>query len=161
MPYWIRDIANYPQYVKWFFQRLFRGYADCDLWGLNVFIVQKIYPALKAFIDKERQSASMMFLKNDDESFDIIKKRQEEVYQKILFAFEYYLYDSEELSKKEARRFEEKYGDPYAETKANKKESMFSDRKYMYMDMDMLESFGCRVQEGMELFGKYFGSLWY
>jgi hypothetical protein len=138
---------------------MFRGYADCDLWGLDSFIVRKIYPALRAFVEMEKRGISGAFFDSRDDEQDMATRR-DEVYQKILFAFEFYLYDNGGLSKKEAREFDKKHGDPYAETEKNKKASVFSDREYMYMDMDMLKDFSQRAQEGMELFGKYFCTLW-
>jgi hypothetical protein len=41
--------------IKWFFQRLIRGYADCDIWSLDVFIVEKIRKPLKAFIRHQEE----------------------------------------------------------------------------------------------------------
>ena len=40
--------------VKWFFQRLFRGYSDYDMIDYGVFVCQKILPSLKAWIAHER-----------------------------------------------------------------------------------------------------------
>lgn len=41
-------------HVKWFFQRVFRGYSDYDLIDYGEFVCKKILPSLKAWIAHER-----------------------------------------------------------------------------------------------------------
>ena len=45
-----------PVRIKWFFQRLFRGYDDTDLWGLDTWIIKKIRKPFKAFVRKGTMS---------------------------------------------------------------------------------------------------------
>ena len=40
------DIINK---VKWKLQRVFRGYSDCDLWNLDIFLAEQILTPLKAW----------------------------------------------------------------------------------------------------------------
>ena len=51
---------DWPHDIKWWFQRLFYGYSDCDVWGLNTFILRKTYHPLKKFIKNyEEQGMSL------------------------------------------------------------------------------------------------------
>jgi|6_EtaG_2_1085325.scaffolds.fasta_scaffold00110_35 hypothetical protein len=53
--------------IKWFFQRLIRGYSDSDIWNLDTFIVKKIRKPLKAYIrhqEKEGMSLPATFDKD-------------------------------------------------------------------------------------------------
>jgi len=43
------NIIEIPRKIKWGLQSLFRGYSDCDLWGLNTYICKKTIKPLKAF----------------------------------------------------------------------------------------------------------------
>jgi len=45
--------------IKWFFQRLFRGYAEPDLWSLDVALAKLIIPRLKAFIKYKRSEGGL------------------------------------------------------------------------------------------------------
>jgi len=42
-----RNLLKYP------LQRLFKGYCDEDLWGLDAYVVRRTLPALKAFRKKK------------------------------------------------------------------------------------------------------------
>jgi len=42
-----RNLLKYP------LQRLFKGYCDKDLWGLDTYMARRILPALKAFRKKK------------------------------------------------------------------------------------------------------------
>lgn len=64
IPYWIWKgygnnwcgIKYIPKEIKWDFQRLFRGYADSDLWDLDSFLGAHIVKCLKAFNKIKRNS---------------------------------------------------------------------------------------------------------
>jgi len=50
--WWIRYgiwtwITDRPQKIKWFFQRGFRGYADCDVWDFDDYLTDVISNGLK------------------------------------------------------------------------------------------------------------------
>lgn len=47
-------IKETPRNIKWFFQEIFRGYSDCDLWSLDYFICKKIIKPLKHFRKSEK-----------------------------------------------------------------------------------------------------------
>lgn len=60
---WCRIILNLPDLprkIKWKLQRLFRGYADCDLWNLDSFIINKIYRPLKKFVKHQEEEGTSL-----------------------------------------------------------------------------------------------------
>ena len=38
--------------IKWFFQRLFRGYSDNETWNIDITVCQYMLPRLKALLDR-------------------------------------------------------------------------------------------------------------
>jgi len=44
--YFFKDL---PNNIKWFFQRGWRGYADCDVWNFDCYFLSIAIPALKMF----------------------------------------------------------------------------------------------------------------
>jgi len=55
---WFKSISNYPRSIKFFFQRGFRGYADCDCWSIDWHISKIIAPMLKQLRDNKRSLPS-------------------------------------------------------------------------------------------------------
>ena len=94
--------------IKWFFQRLFRGWSDAELWDLQYHLAKYIYPRLKAFIKSNR----MGYLNLDGKS---TSRQWEDILRKMLESFK-----------------------------------KVSGGNFIEED----------VQEGLELFGKYFLALW-
>ena len=47
-------IVNVLNHIKWFFQRIFRGYSDYDFWDFGEFACRKILPYLKKWVAMER-----------------------------------------------------------------------------------------------------------
>ena len=67
----VREIPLFPKHTKWNIQKLFRGYSDCDLWGLDSHLAEIIVKRLKAFRKMERHSMPCDFFKNaSDEDFE-------------------------------------------------------------------------------------------
>lgn len=48
------SLENILRNIKWFIQRVFRGYSDYDLTGYDQFACKKILPSLKAWVAHER-----------------------------------------------------------------------------------------------------------
>lgn len=44
--YWWKNIKMIPRHIKWAWQRITRGYADCDVWGMNNWLLDVISGAL-------------------------------------------------------------------------------------------------------------------
>lgn len=171
-----------PRNIKWGLQRLFRGYSDKYLWGFYYMFVKDIYPKFKAFKDMEKHGlASCYFddpnkIDHTDEDFEKAFENFNAILDKILFAFEYTIYDDGCRNKKFRKYFEEKYGNPYEEIEENRKEPLtyfvedektgerreetLFDGKPIYYNNKMLEEFCKRQQEGFKLFGKHLLSFW-
>jgi hypothetical protein len=107
----ILNIPDIPRKIKWLFQKLTKGYNQLEIWSLYSHIAKYIYPRLKAFKNSKRMGIPAEFGDDTDKGFKEGQKEWEAVIDKILFAFEYILYDEENLSKKEKQEFEKKYGD--------------------------------------------------
>lgn len=89
----IPRITEAPREIKWKLQRLFRGYSDADVWGLNYFIIEKIRPALKAFVkyqEEQGHSLPMDFANNPAAWLVVLKK--------IEYAFDYVWKDQNDVS---------------------------------------------------------------
>ena len=141
---WFNDNIYYPIYrfiidpeywyedkIKWPLQRLFRGYGDNDLWSLDSFIVEKITPALKAFVKYQKEhghGCSMDLYDKENEGNECAKWL--EVLSKIELSFD--LMWAENVATDEWFK------------KGN--EQHIEDSK--------------KIQEGLDLFAKYFQSLW-
>lgn len=44
----MRLIKEYTDQIKWYFQKKFRGYADIEVWGLDIAIAKFVLPRLRA-----------------------------------------------------------------------------------------------------------------
>jgi hypothetical protein len=73
--------------IKWFFQRLFRGYSQCDLWNLPQHLAKILLPRIKAF----RRMRRMSYYSGEGMS----SADWEEVLRKIEWALTFY-YKGEE-----------------------------------------------------------------
>jgi hypothetical protein len=150
---WWQELIYFPLYrffyykpslllskVRYFLQRVFRGYADCDLWNLDLTMSQFIYPRLKAFRDKYAKDSSYEKPKVlTAEEFSVLPKdkwgnylieaysSQEwlEILDKMLLAFE-----------RVNKQFD--YKDPSNGTEEER----------------------LRIEEGLQLFAKHFQQLW-
>ena len=45
----LSDLRDVPYRIKWFIQRGLRGWADCDWWNMDSYLVGIIIPMLKRF----------------------------------------------------------------------------------------------------------------
>lgn len=136
--------------IKWILQKLFTKahVSDFDLWGLYIYLTPIIYYKLRAFRDKKRLGYPCSF--ENMEQWDACL-------DEMLFAFEFIM--SKENIKNE-NEFKKKYGDWEARIKKNKMEPILPGWDYYYFDKEMHEEFCRRQQNGLELFGKHFMSLW-
>ena len=138
-------------------QRIERGFDDTECWNLDTTIAQFVLPRLKHF--KENTNG---YPGNDEiPTFE----KWNEVLDKMIYAFDHIVnedkYD-EEKQKRHGVDFLEMYGfekqeDGSAlmvETPKYNKQAMENYRKEQFEDME-------KVNEGLQLFGKYFRSLWW
>ncbi len=177
----IVKITDVPRQIKWFLQRVFRGYDDTYLWGFCSSFVKEIYPKFKAFCAMEKHGLASCYFENPekvghtDEDFEKAFENYNAIMNEILFAFEWILYDEEMCNKKFKRYFEEKYGNPYEEIESNRheplkcavinedgteKEKFLLGDDPVYYNLKMIDEFGERAEKGFELFGKYLFTFW-
>lgn len=119
--------------IKMWWQRKTRGWADTDIWNLETTAAEWILPRLKALRE------NTIGYPTELESFE----SWEAILDEMIFGFEFYLKEGEEYDR---RCFS---------VKKKVSEEEFKIRLAEYeTDRD-------RAQRGRELFGKWFGSLWW
>ena len=74
--------------IKWFFQRLFRGYSDYDMINYDQFICRKILPSLRYWIHRKDRFGYPASLSSKEEWDNILEE--------ILWAVEEAAYGTEE-----------------------------------------------------------------
>jgi hypothetical protein len=126
-------IPDLPDEIKWKWQRITKGYCDCDVWGVDNFIIEKAYRPLKEFIEYNREKGHSLPMEFIDNSAG-----WQAVLDKIAYSFD--------CKWREDHSTIEDMDAYYAELKAMTKEE--KDEHYK------------KVQEGFELFGKHFCDLW-
>ena len=142
--------------LKWFIQRRRRGFDDRELWSLDYTIARYVYPRLKVFNKLSKVSIASCFfadeekVEHDDADWAVAKKNQKDAYDKIVQAFFYILDDGESLESGlgEVLMSDDKVAFP------NKDEEKW---KLYRKEIDRRAEV---IEEGLELFGKYFRTLW-
>ena len=117
--------------IKWFIQRGKRGYADCDIWDFDSYLCRIIVPALRQLKEDSFGCPSEMY---DKKAKNDECHRWSEALEEMAQGFE----ANEELHKP---RFFLKDGE--------KK-----------LDLEQIKQLNEKMQRGLGLFVKYFGSLW-
>jgi len=69
------DTAEIGRQVKWFFQRLFRGWSDDQIWGLGDMVCRFVLPRLKAF-NKSKRHGYPADLKNQKQWTGYLKEME-------------------------------------------------------------------------------------
>ena len=116
--------------IKWFFQRIFRGYSDHDMFNFYEFLLgKKVLPYLKIWVKSKRHGHPVEFETMEDWN---------KVLDEIVWAMEELI-----TCKTENQIFDEyhKNGDEKKFRKA-------------------IEENWKRTSKGMELFGKYVTAMW-
>ena len=144
--------------LKWFIQRRRRGFDDRELWSLDYTIAKYVYPRLKVFNKINKVSIASCFfadeekIEHDDADWAVAKKNQKDAYDKIEQAFFYILDDDESVA-----------------TYAGLGERCMDDNKVVFPTLDEEEWKLYRkemdrraevIEEGLEIFAKYFRTLW-
>ena len=152
-PYWItiRIIKETPWEIKYFFQRIFRGYSDRDLWCPSYVIAKKSLLLLKAYRKMERQGTPCgMFDEEylnsgvcDDEKDKAASDKWDDILDKMIYAMTYVVNDATGEGK-----YDKFLGIKYEEG---------SDWKY---DNASFNAAYEKYQEGMKLFAEHFMALW-
>ena len=134
--------------IKWFFQKILRGYSTLELWNLDYTFSKFILKRLKAF-QKMKRYGHPSDLKSMEEWNSIIDK--------MIFSFEYAQFD---YGMDEDYLGHNRIWEPIQE----KQEVFKINNKPVYVNWrynkDIHDIDHKKYQEGIELFSKYFSNLW-
>lgn len=120
-----------PRQIRFFFQRLVRGWDDSDTWSLNTTIAEFIYPRLKRFkAIKNSTPVGMNFNEWDD------------IINKMLFAFGLEIYE-------------------FSDKKGNVAEEIGLDVEEYNKYDSYFHTCWEKKENGLELFKKYYLDLWW
>jgi len=95
------NIFDWYRETKWFLQRVFRGYNDRDLWGLNEYFKETILKALKEFKKRDRMGYPALSLEDGDDE-NKAKDKWERILDDMIEGLEYITtesYDTEIFQK--------------------------------------------------------------
>lgn len=70
--------------LKWFLQRRFRGWADCDLWDMDYHLAKLILPRIRAYRDFKKENSAGY-------PANLTEKDWNEILDKIVDGFELFL----------------------------------------------------------------------
>ena len=83
-------VRLFPREVQWFIQRGKRGYADCDCWGIDSYLVDIIPKMLEQLRDSRWGVPSCMFEDvddNSDKSWEKARRKWYKVLDEIITSF--------------------------------------------------------------------------
>ena len=132
--YFVRLVFNH---IKWFFQRLYRGWDERNLWSLDVALAKWLLPQLEAF----RKNLHGY-------PHGITEREWDKILDKIIWSFSYVADKTPEQDEVYTMISKSVDGIEVKDKKLHKKAT----RK-----LDNLE---IRYQEGIDLFSKWFRNLW-
>jgi len=133
-----------PREIKWFFQRIFRGYDDTVAWSFYWYFIHTIRNPFKFFVKNYKKHG----IGCPGEFFDSNAKNNDEckewvnLLEKIEKAFDM-LYDKEEFNESYEKTV---YG------KDGMKIEKFNTKK--------AEEYDRQIQEGLDLFAKHLAGFW-
>lgn len=89
------------RWPKYLWQKITRGYADCELWNLDVTIAEFILPRLKTFVDSGHGCPGWFFEERKETmNSDEIFKAWNDKLKEMVSSLEDFLEDSFDLTKK-------------------------------------------------------------
>jgi hypothetical protein len=143
--FWFNHVRYFHKEIKWFFQRGWRGYADCDVWGLDGYLISWLPKALRHLAKYNHGCPPYLY---DDQAKDDKCHKWKEILEKMALGFE--------LQDKWDRDYVAVVGD----TKNGKEYYDFKDpewvKKFNAKEKEVEKTFN----EAMDLFIKYFHNLW-
>jgi hypothetical protein len=152
-----------------------------DTWSMDNTLANIILPALlqlrftkmgipAEFADVgganyDNQESFDFYKDTHNESFDIAVKRWEEVLDKMIWSFQQLaLEDYEEQYRHGTPEYDWEKTTPFIDPVTGKPEEMFQmvdkNPEEHWLDIEGLRKHEERIQEGLELFGKYYRQLW-
>lgn len=141
--------------TKKYFQRLFRGYADSDLWSLDSFLAELLYKMMDKFIKVKRMGYHVIEDGMDDEEAE---QKWEDVLKDILAGFKAAISLCQD-------DYIDDYVTGYRDEECNKTDgSTFIMHNWPILDYDGIkkkeEELKATFNKGMDLFKEYFFGLW-
>jgi len=132
----INRITDFPRNTKFFFQRIFRGYGDDDLWSLGSWILNKTRKPFKAFVKNQKEHGHKSYPVGllSEKRIDIRKDDGYDRWINILEQIE----EAIDLNWQEDNATDEWF--------AKTTEEHIKDNK--------------KIAKGLELFGKYIRNFW-
>jgi hypothetical protein len=160
--YW--SWSNIPGSLKRIRQNITRGWNDSDCWNLQTTTSNFIIPRLKRLKEIVHGYPSML-IDNEEDNYDDGMKKWKEILDKIIYAFEVVSKDYDHISIKDAGGKLEfipcddrpEYSTlEYIGTEEQKK----LHNQYVNEYHKAIEDERIKVQEGLQLFAKYYECLW-
>ncbi len=103
----IKWVLRIPREIKWFFQRGFRGYADCDVWSLYSYILDWLPKALDDLNKHHQGYPAFLDIKDGNEDYEVGSKRWEEILKSMSTKLKRGIEsDEKSLSKEDIAEFE-------------------------------------------------------
>lgn len=141
----------------WWVQRLFRGYSDCDIWGLNTHLAELLIPRLKALRNlpphgfPSSLEGHSIVVSESDEEWEKGYQEWLEILDKMIVAFELFLLDGDDLDYGLKKCWiDEETREWHSET----------DEKVWEETQKILAERQVKIDEGIALFAKHFQNLW-
>lgn len=139
--------------IKWAYQRATRGYADRDLWSFDWYLCEMIPKALKDLQDQNHGIPCEFLYDEDNNELEGGKKRWNATIQQMIEGFEAHLRILD-------MDYESEIGPHPATQKSFPIIITPESREYIRKMNELMERDEQVFLKGMEVFAKYFGSLW-
>ena len=152
--YYLKNPKYVFKKIIWFFQRIFRGYSNCDLWGLDYHLAKLILKRLIAFRKMNKAGIPCCLFSKEEIEYDFKEDKTDlwnEIIDKMIWSFEYVLSD---------------YGMDMEKIMSFKdKENIIKDSVQASIDniiynKELHEKYSKQYEEGMQLFSEHFANLW-
>lgn len=148
----VLDIPYWPRYVKWFFQRGWRGWADNDVWGIDSYILDILPPMLRRLKETKSGIPAMIIEEGDTDEQSVA--RWDKIMDELIEGLE--LKTLWEVDYPKAVGF-----------KKEKPENKWDEYYYDFKDPVWKAAFEVKEKEvgekfgkSMDLFKQYFGAFW-
>lgn len=144
-------LINIPKEIKWFCQRGYRGWADCDIWSLDGYLSSWMPDALRRLGEKKVGCPGDLY---DEANKDDECRKWKEVLEKIARGFEANRENGDLIW------FKPNNGKKHCDFKTENGQIVNVDGCEYVEDKELREKLEAETKEGMELFIKYYGNLW-
>ncbi len=157
---WLNNTWVKP-FLNWIYDKkkrvVYTKIDDYDVWNLDNTLAQVILPALKeyrkitfAIPSNIHDTAGLPYPTETDEEYEIALKKWHETLDKMIWSFEQITSDYEQ----QFYSVEGEIADPIF------KDGQLNWKTKPTIDFDALKHHDKKIQEGLDLFGKYYRNLW-